>query len=552
MHYAQKCASEAWRRKRLLFNEQVEKSWNTQGGSFPFRLIKDPQKPPVTDLTVQLPIRLTPQKWNQVGKSWLKVHNVQDFPVQCELLGLDTPCRVLGHSADAIQVDHLLTRREAASLYREFVTADPAVWTDHFLQQWGQFWNRDTVDQDSVDEDISTLPDIPKMSLPPLCLDDWKRSLQSAKRRTMRGADGWSVQELHWLPDAFSELLIRILRQVEQSGIWPQQLSTWVLVLLRKTNDPFPTWSMVRPIMIAGVVYRIWSRVRTAQFMRHARTIAKPLASPCLSTRAIWTFLGDLISRKIAARSSLAGLVLDIVKAFNILDRGLLRAIMLRLGFDDVIHVPYCVGRRVNIGFGRSVAKVPPEALIVGPKAQLDTLKLPDITRSIDDVQVIFYTGGACLHPRDETIRIAAGAVLRAKPGGVFDVVWSDLVPGSCQSIYRAELLAVSCAFLRSSKPVVFTDSNSVARTAQRILSDLRSGFTPVLPCDHRDFWAFFLTAARGTDLEEAQVHWIKGHIDFRKVTGVPRTHAWYSHWADVAAKHALRGHFPSLYRSVL
>eukprot|EP00435_Cladocopium_sp_Y103_P026715 s1617_g6.t1 len=71
--------------------------------------------------------------------------------------------------------------------------------------------------------------------------------------------------------------------------------------------------------------------------MRHARAIAKPLVSPCLSTRAIWTFLGDLISRKIAARSPLAGLVLDIVKAFNILDRGLLRAIMLRLGFDDVI-----------------------------------------------------------------------------------------------------------------------------------------------------------------------------------------------------------------------
>eukprot|EP00435_Cladocopium_sp_Y103_P001735 s1756_g1.t1 len=130
---------------------------------------------------------------------------------------------------------------------------------------------------------------------------------------------------------------IPILQQVERCGEWPNQLSTWALVLLRKTSDPCPTWSMVRPITIAGLTYRIWSRVRTAQFMRLACSNAKPLVSPCLSTRAIWTFLSDLISRKVAAKSPLAGLALDIVKAFNILDRGLLRAVMVRLGFNAIV-----------------------------------------------------------------------------------------------------------------------------------------------------------------------------------------------------------------------
>ena len=46
--------------------------------------------------------------------------------------------------------------------------------------------------------------------------------------------------------------------------------------------------------------------------MSHARSISKPLVSPCLSTRAIWAFLGDLISSKVSAHKSLAGLVLDI------------------------------------------------------------------------------------------------------------------------------------------------------------------------------------------------------------------------------------------------
>eukprot|EP00435_Cladocopium_sp_Y103_P049129 s90_g14.t1 len=327
MKHAQSCAAYAWNRKKLLFNEQVEKSWTTQGGALPFRLVKEPRKPPVTDLTIQIPVRLAPQRWNPVGRSWFKVLNPQDFPDQCELSGLDVPCKVVGRADNAIQVDRMLSRREAATLYREFVSADPAVWSDHFLEQWGQFWNRDTVDQDSINQVVAALPRISMMDFPPLTLEDWKQSLRSAKRRTMRGADGWSVQELLWLPDHITMTLLRIFHH----------LSTWVLVLLRKTDDPCPVWSAVRPITIAGVTYRLWSRVRTAQFMRHARSIAKPLVAPCLSTRAIWTFLGDLISRKVAAKSPLAGLVLDIVKAFNILDRGLLRAVMVRLGFNVVV-----------------------------------------------------------------------------------------------------------------------------------------------------------------------------------------------------------------------
>ena len=71
--------------------------------------------------------------------------------------------------------------------------------------------------------------------------------------------------------------------------------------------------------------------------MRHAKEISEPLVSPRLSTRAIWTFLSDLISRKVAAQGSLAGLVLDITKCFNILGRRLLRALMIHFGFPALV-----------------------------------------------------------------------------------------------------------------------------------------------------------------------------------------------------------------------
>ena len=43
MDFANQCSTVAWRRKRLSFNEQVEKSWVAEGGSLPFRLVREPK-----------------------------------------------------------------------------------------------------------------------------------------------------------------------------------------------------------------------------------------------------------------------------------------------------------------------------------------------------------------------------------------------------------------------------------------------------------------------------------------------------------------------------
>jgi hypothetical protein len=337
MAYSNRCCSHAWQRKKLLFNEQVERSWSAEGGSLPFRLLKDTHKPPVNDVTIHLPLRLAPQRWSPVGKAWIQVLNPQDFPLGCVLYGDSAEVKIIDKQADSLQFDRLLSRKEASSLFRSFVSAEPEVWTDHFLSQWSTYWNRPTVEDDAIQEVMQAMPNFPQMVFPPLQLQDWKRALRSARKRTMRGADGWSVQELLWLSDEFTSLLLRIFQRAEQLACCPEQLSTWVLVLLRKTDDACPGWSLIRPITIAGISYRIWSRVRTAQFMRHAKEISEPLVSPRLSTRAIWTFLSDLISRKVAAQGSLAGLVLDITKCFNILDRRLLRALMIHFGFPALV-----------------------------------------------------------------------------------------------------------------------------------------------------------------------------------------------------------------------
>ena len=112
MSYSNKCSTEAWRKKKLLFNDRVEESWTTQGSSLPFRLMKDPQKPPVLDMTVQLPIRLAPQKWSPIGTDWVKVLNPMDFPVGSTLSGDGFETKVVSKEGDFVQLDRLLSHRE--------------------------------------------------------------------------------------------------------------------------------------------------------------------------------------------------------------------------------------------------------------------------------------------------------------------------------------------------------------------------------------------------------------------------------------------------------
>ena len=150
-------------------------------------------------MTIQMPVRLAPQRWNPAGKAWIKVLNSQDFPVGCTLLGDQLCVCVVSKVEDSLQVDRLLTRKEASSLFRSFVSAEPEVWSSHFLEQWNTFWNRPQVAQESISEIVQAMPQIPPIPFQPLCLCDWRKALKSARKRTMRGADGWSVQELSFM-----------------------------------------------------------------------------------------------------------------------------------------------------------------------------------------------------------------------------------------------------------------------------------------------------------------------------------------------------------------
>ena len=141
-------------------------------------------------------------------------------------------------------------------------------------------------------------------------------------------------------------------------------------------------------------------------------------------------------------------------------------------------------------------------------------MPLPVIERSFSGTQV-FYTDGACMYPRHQMVCVAFGAALRAKADGACETAWCGVLPGACQSIFRAELGGCLRNWVshethcRHGFKICLQSSNTTYRV------------TPTRPQENKDLWAFFLTYLRGTDVDCVQVHWVKGQLNYRNATGL-------------------------------
>ena len=135
-HYTNGVASLAWRSRQCEFVYAIEDSWAHQGGTLPFRLIKEHPLPPVMDLSVSKHVCLMPQRWSPYGLEWTKVFNPGDFQVGMSLQIGDMVVQLLAIGPDVVQVSSRLTRRQASELRCVYTTAEPADWVPHFLGQW--------------------------------------------------------------------------------------------------------------------------------------------------------------------------------------------------------------------------------------------------------------------------------------------------------------------------------------------------------------------------------------------------------------------------------
>ena len=68
--------------------------------------------------------------------------NPQEF-VAGDLFDDQQGLKVVAVQAPYIALSRAVSRRQAASLSKTWVEANPSVWTQHVFDQWNVFWQRD-------------------------------------------------------------------------------------------------------------------------------------------------------------------------------------------------------------------------------------------------------------------------------------------------------------------------------------------------------------------------------------------------------------------------
>lgn len=157
---------------------------------------------------------------------------------------------------------------------------------------------------------------------------DWsgeglRKIVKAKKKRSATGPDGVSRHDLVNLPDTGINAIVGMFKCIEEAGQWPKQLQVGIVKSLDK-NKGANGVDGFRPITIYPLLYRAWSSFRAKQALKVLATVVPNSVRgglPSRQSKTIWYEVSQLIESAHHSGTALAGVVLDIRRAFNALPR---------------------------------------------------------------------------------------------------------------------------------------------------------------------------------------------------------------------------------------
>ena len=237
---------------------------------------------------------------------------------------------MLQQNHNKINVVHTAGRLPTrARISQKCFAMNPAEVSDAFEKFWSPFWNRDDK-QDLVNDDnwgtindiVDNIPELPPINI---VLDDpkiWTKTIAKLKSGKAAGYDGWYADDLKLLPCEAITHLCKIASRGWQKGFNSDfmQARTILLAKIEKVQHMGHT----RPITILGQLYRLMTKIVADQILNQWAHIMPPSISGGLPGRGSRTLMfvhQCKLERIIHEKSSMAGFVLDLIKAFNCIPR---------------------------------------------------------------------------------------------------------------------------------------------------------------------------------------------------------------------------------------
>ena len=198
------------------------------------------------------------------------------------------------------------------------------------------------------------LPVLDVFHLPPLT-GDVLVDVVRRKKSSAGGLDGWGWRELKALPPWFDGLA-RILRVVEENGVWPEGLlDAYIAMIPKSGGDATPLGQ--RPLCVLLVVFTIWA---SARMMQLEPWLKSWVPSSGFSAGGGRSSVDAWFTTALDIEECLAGgvhsdvhlFVADVVKSFDTVDGGILDRVFSSLSLPAWFrHVYFQYHARVRLRF---------------------------------------------------------------------------------------------------------------------------------------------------------------------------------------------------------
>ena len=248
---------------------------------------------------------------------------IPEIPICCD--GKILP--VIHTEDDRIWMENIESLNIGSSLRQTKVHASVQSVLDAFSNEWKPRWNRMKAIVDGQWEQINAFAQrvLPPMQwqFRPWTLSVFDTALRSKKSRSAVGPDGISRLDLQSMPSSVRQHLLQFYDRIETSFEWPAQMATGIVSSLEKQPGALTTKGF-RPIVIYSILTRIWSSVRARDFLKVFQTVAPHGLRggiPARQSRSIWYELAVLLEQSNIEKDTTIGVVVDLVKAFNMLPR---------------------------------------------------------------------------------------------------------------------------------------------------------------------------------------------------------------------------------------
>ena len=222
-------------------------------------------------------------------------------------------------SIEGIEPGHVLVQSRGLGKLSEIFAA--------FVEQWSQRWCRHDLVPDSQ---WSSIVDFASRVLRPIHAPEvvWNRDVVQALFRSKRkvtscGVDGVTRMDLLALQAPHLDSVLSLYQRVEHDGMWPQQVLIGAVRSLAKCESPGGV-NDFRPVTILGLLYRVWGSAHARHWIRHLDSILDPhMYGSRIGCQAahVWRYVLDQVEWSHVTGAPLAGVILDLTKAFNTIPR---------------------------------------------------------------------------------------------------------------------------------------------------------------------------------------------------------------------------------------